>query len=775
MAAAPPKYLGQRIRRREDPRLITGTSTYVDDLNLPGTLYLAILRSPHAHARIRGINTEQARALPGVMAIVTAADIASAFSGPLPLEVDMSLFPGANTPERWPLASDKVRYVGDPVVAVAATERYLAEDALALIEVDWEPLPAVTNPEQALQAGAPLLFEQFGTNQATHSYQSSGDEALALAFAEADRVVKLRLVNQRLFPVAMEPRGAAAEYRAGTGELTVWASTQVPHGIKTKLSALLGLPENQMRVIAPEVGGAFGNKVDVAPEEALTAVLAMRTGRPIKWIESRRENFAAAMHGRDQIDYVEGAVKNDGTITGLKVRAIADLGAYYQYVTPLIASLTGVVLPGPYLVPNISFELTQAFTTKTPIGAYRGAGRPEATYLIECLVEKVADELGLDSAEVRRKNFIPPDAFPYKTPLGTSYDSGNYVPALDKALALADYPRLRQQQAEALKQGKLLGIGLSAYLEICGFGPWESGTVRVEPGGQVTVHTGTSPHGQGGETTMAQIVADDLGVPPEQIVVHHGDTARTQTGIGTFGSRSVAVGGSAVKMAALQVKEKAIRIAAHLIEASPDDVDLQVDGSWGVQGAPERAVSLPQIAAAAYGGNVPASDEPGLEATRFFKPEDSTYPFGVHIAVVAIDPETGKVELQRYIAVDDVGTVINPMLLDGQRHGGIAQGVGQALWEEVVYDEDGQLVTGSLMDYALPTASHLPNYELDGTVTLSPRNPLGAKGVGEAGTIGSTPAVRNAVLDALSQLGIKDLDIPCTAPRVWRLIQEAKG
>jgi carbon-monoxide dehydrogenase large subunit len=765
--------MGQPIRRREDPRLITGTSTYVDDLQLSGALYLTLLRSPYGHARVKAINVERARGRPDVLDVITRDDLPGALTGPMPLEVDMRMFQQANTPERWPLAGDEVRFVGEPVAALVATDRYAAKDALDDIEIEYEPLAVVSDPERALAEGAPLLYEELGSNLATSGEQKGGE--LDAAFAEADRTVSLRLVNQRVFPTAMEPRCAAAEYQRGTGTLTLWASTQVPHALRTKLSQLLGLPENQTRVIAPEVGGGFGNKIDCAPEEVLTALLAMRTGRPVKWIEERRENFQAAKQGRDQIDYLEAAVKRDGTISGLKVRAVADLGACYQFDSPLIAMLTPMVLPGPYKIPAISFELTQVFTNKAPIGAYRGAGRPEATYLIECLMEKVADELDLDPAEVRRKNFIPADAFPYKTPLGTSYDSGNYERALDRVLEMANYRQLRREQAEARKQGRLMGIGLSAYLEICGFGPWESATVRVEASGKVSAYTGTSPHGQGSETAMAQIVADQLGTRPEEIVVHHGDTAITPTGIGTMGSRSAAVGGSAMLLAAQEVRAKALRIAAHLMEASPADVTLE-DGRWTVQGAPQRSVGLAEIAAAAYAGNIPQGDEPGLESTRFFNqpPGQETFPFGVHLAVVEVDPDTGRVSLVRYVAVDDVGPVINPMLVDGQRHGGIAQGMAQALLEQVVYDESGQLVSGSLMDYALPTAHMLPNYELERTETPSPRNPLGVKGIGEAGTIGSTPAVRNAVLDALSALGIRDLDMPCTAPRVWRMIQDAK-
>jgi carbon-monoxide dehydrogenase large subunit len=585
-------------------------------------------------------------------------------------------------------------------------------------------------------------------------------------------------VNQRVLAVAMEPRGCVVEWRAARpgdqGELTIWSSTQIPHALRTKLAALLGLPENKVRAIAPEVGGGFGNKVDVSPEEALAAIMAMRLGRPVNWVESRSENFQAALHGRGQVDYVEAAVKSDGRVLGLKVRAICDIGGYYQYLSPVMGMLTGLMLPGNYDVKNVSFELQGVLTNKTPVGAYRGAGRPEATYLLECTMDKVAHTLGLDPAEVRRINFIKKDQFPYKTPFGANYDTGDYEKALDRALEVSGYRQLRAEQQAARERGELMGIGLASYVEICGFGPWESATVRVEASGKVMVHTGTSPHGQGTETSMAQIVADSLGVGMDDIVVLHGDTALTQTGVGTFGSRSAAVGGGAMAMAVDQVQQKSVRIAAHLLEASADDVELG-DGKWAVKGAADKAVTLGQIAAAAYGGNVPAGDEPGLEATRFFKPADSVFPFGVHIAVVNVDRDTGRVSLRRFVAVDDVGNVINPLLLDGQRHGGIVQGVAQALCEEVVYDEDGQLITGTLGDYALPTAHILPMFELDRTVTLTDRNPLGVKGVGEAGTIGSTPALRSAVLDALQPLGITDFDMPATSVRVWKAIQSANG
>jgi carbon-monoxide dehydrogenase large subunit len=576
----------------------------------------------------------------------------------------------------------------------------------------------------------------------------------------------------------METRGCLADWRPGRagdagdpGELTLWTSTQIPHGVKTKLSVLLGLPENKVRVIAPEVGGGFGNKVDVSPEEALTAIASMSTGRPVKWIETRSENFQAAMHGRGQIDIIEAAAKRDGRITGLKVTAICDIGGYYQYVSPLMGMLTGLMLPGPYDIENISYELKGALTNKTPVGAYRGAGRPEATYLLECAIDKVAHELDLDPAEVRRVNFIPPDKFPYKTPFGANYDTGEYEKALDKALEVSDYRQLRQEQKEARDEGRIMGVGVGAYVEICGFGPWESATVRVEATGKVTVHTGTSPHGQGTETSMAQIVGDALGVAMEDIVVLHGDTAQTQTGVGTFGSRSAAVGGGAMSIAVEQVQTKAKKIAAEALEVSFDDIEVE-QGGFGVRGTPDKSITLAQIAGRAYGGAVPEGEEPGLEATRFFKPADSVFPFGVHIAVVEIDRDTGRVDLKKFVAVDDVGNVINPLVLDGQRHGGIVQGVAQALCEEVVYDDEGQLLTGTLSDYAIPTAHMMPMFDLDRTVTTTDRNPLGVKGVGEAGTIGSTPTLRNAVLDALLPLGVTDLDMPASSQRIWRLINK---
>ena len=575
-----------------------------------------------------------------------------------------------------------------PLVALVAETRAQAQDAIDLLEIDYEPLPAVSDPEAALETGAPLLYEEFGTNLAHRLERSGGD--VAAAFARDDvTVVSERILNPRVLPTPMEVRGAAASLDPGTAGLTFWASTQFPHSMRTKLADALGLAETHVRVIAPDVGGGFGAKIEFGTEDVLTAWLAMNLRRPVRWVEERRENFLAMVHGRGQVDYVQAAVTRDGEIVGLKVRAIADLGGKYQFTTPGIATLTPVVLPGPYRTENIEFTLEGVFTNKTPVGAYRGAGRPEATFLVERIVDIIARELQLDPTEVRRKNFIPTDAFPYKTPMGASYDTGNYAPALDKLLRMADYAGLRARQAAARNDTSqpLIGIGLSGYLEICAFGPWESATVRVEPTGKVTVLAGTSPHGQGHVTPFRQIVSDQLGVPLEDISVRFNDTSIVPTGVGTFGSRSAAIGGSAVLGASEKVRDKVARIAAAELEASVDDVEIEF-GRIGVKGVPDRSTTLAVVAARAYSGRVPDGDEPGLEAGRFFKPEGETFPFGVHLAVVEIDRETGKVRITRYLAVDDCGRVLNPMIVDGQRHGGIAQGVGQALLEEVHYDAD---------------------------------------------------------------------------------------
>jgi aerobic carbon-monoxide dehydrogenase large subunit len=765
-----PHMLGLPIKRGEDPRLVSGSGAYLEDLVLPGLVHLVFARSPHAHARITSINIDAAKAMPGVLTILRGSDVDALLDRDLP--GDWPAFEENHPPPNKILARDKVRYVGDAVAAVVATSRAEAFDAVDAIEIDYEPLPAVSDPETALASDAPLLYEEFGTNLAHRMTKRGGD--VDAAFARSDvKIVKGRFDNPRVLPVPMETRGAAASFDQGTSELTFWASTQFPHTVRTKLAQMLDLPEPSVRVIAPDVGGGFGAKIEFTTEEILTALLAIRLRRPVRWVELRRENFLSMIHGRGQTDYVEAAVTPDGEIVGLKVHAIADLGGKYTFNTPGIATLTPLVLPGPYRTPNIEFVLDGVYTNKVPVGAYRGAGRPEATYLVERIVDVVADELGMDAAEVRRKNFIASDEFPYKTPLGTSYDTGDYAPALQKLLDMAGYDELRRQQAARRDDPTkpLIGIGISGYLEICAFGPWESATVRVEPTGKITLLAGTSPHGQGHVTPFRQIVADQLGVPLEDIRVLFNDTARVATGVGTFGSRSAAVGGSAVLGASERVREKVIRIAADALEASASDVEIS-QGRIGVRGVPDRSTTLDAIAARAYSGRVPEGDEPGLEANRFFKPDGETFPFGMHLAVVEIDRDTGKVNLVRYLAVDDCGRVLNPMMVDGQRHGGIAQGVGQALFEEARYDESGQLTTSTLGDYPLPRATDFPEFELDRTVTPTPRNPLGAKGIGEAGTIGSTPAIVNAVVDALSHLGVNHVDMPTRPERVWRILAD---
>lgn len=776
-----PKMVGSRIKRREDPRLITGQATYTDDLQLPGMLYMSVLRSMYAHAKINSIDVSKAKALPGVVAVYTGADVAGQ-TGPVPCVAET---PGMKLPHHPLLAEGKVRYVGEPIAVVVADSRYVARDATDLIEVDCDPLDAVVDPEKAVGADAALLYEDFGDNIAFRT--EVPNPAVDQALKEADVVVKLRIVQQRVAPMAMEPRATVAQWDRGNKQLTVWSATQIPHLLRTQIAEALRLPENHVRVIAPEVGGGFGAKLNVYREELLVPYLSMKLGRPVKWTQARREDFAATIHGRGQVQYVEVAAKKDGTVTGMKAKMFLDLGAYFQFFTPMIPSFTGLLMHGAYKVPAISFEQIAVFTNKMATDAYRGAGRPEAAFMAERVMDAVAAELKLDPVEVRRKNFIPKDAFPYPTPAGLMYDSGNYEGALDKALHLVDYAALRKEQAELRKQGRYLGIGLSSYIEICGLGPsvllppklkaggWESCTVRVDPSGKVTVLTGISPHGQGQETSFAQMVADDLGVNFEEVVVLHGDTALIQYGIGTFGSRGMALGGTSLKMSLDKVKAKARTIASHMMEAPPESLEFG-DGKVFLKSDPTKFILFQQVVEAAYGfkAGVP-NIEPGLEATSFYEPSNCLFPFGTHIAVVEVDPDTGDIQFRRYIAVDDCGNIINPMLVEGQVHGGIAQGVAQALYEEIVYDENGQLLSGSLMDYAVPRASMMPWMELDNTVTPSPVNPLGVKGVGEAGTIGSTPAVVNAVIDALAPFGVKQLDMPLRPEKVWRAIQEAKG
>jgi aerobic carbon-monoxide dehydrogenase large subunit len=770
--------LGSPIKRREDPRLITGQATYVDDIKLLGMLHMAVLRSPYGHARINGINTDAARDYPGVVAVYTAEDLKGAV-GNVAIAVPLGKI-AEGMGNRGALAEGKVRFYGDPVAVVIADDRYTARDARDLIEVDYEPLPAAIDLEKAMQPDAPILYEEFGTNVAfsMHPPTDEIDKVFEQTLAGGGVVVKQRMVNQRLAPVPIETRGVVAEYRKSDKTLTVWSSSQIPHLLRNILAALVGLPQHQVRVIVPEVGGGFGCKLNIYPEEMVAAFATMKLGHPVKWIEDRSENLAATIHGRDQLDYIEAAANTDGKITGLKIRAISDLGAYCQIFTDVIMIAFGFpVSCGAYDIPVMHISGDIVFTNKAPTDAYRGAGRPEATYIAERAIDLVARELGKDPAEVRRTNFIQPDQFPYKSAAGAVYDTGDYEIALDKALKVADYQSLRAEQARKRAEGKLMGIGLSSYIEICGFGPkgtapvglYESARVRVEQSGTVMVYTGSSPHGQGEETTFAQIVAEEFSIPIESVLILHGDTDSTPEGRGTYGSRTTAVGGSAVYNAVQRLKEKMKQIASHMLEASASDVTLE-DGKFSVAGSPQKSVTFIEVAAAANLSNTLAPGiEPGLEATVFFEPEACVFPFGTHLCVVEIDKDTGNAEITRFIAVDDCGRQLNPMLVEGQVHGGIAQGVGQALIEGVVYGDDGQLLTATLTDYAMPIASELPHFETDSTVTLTPVNPLGVKGVGEAGTIGSTPAVSNAIADAL---GIAHLDMPYTPEKLWRVIHQ---
>jgi len=771
--------VGARVKRTEDPRLITGGATYTDDVRLIDALYGAVARSPIAHGRIKSIDTSKAEKVPGVVAVYTAKTIGD-FAAPLPNGWNLT---GVRATRRYPLAVDKVRMVGDPIAWVVAESRYAARDGADLVEADYEELPAVVDVEGALKSST-AIWENAPDNMA-YRIEVGDKAATDQAFAGAHKTVSLRIVNQRLVPNPMETRGIVAKWDAGPQQLTVWASSQIPHLLRTNLAAVLALPEHKVRVIVPEVGGGFGCKLNVYGEDILACRTAMLHNQPVKWIEDRRESYFSTIHGRGQVDYVDLAVDQNGKILGLKSRILADLGSYAQINTEAIPTLSNLMLSGCYDIPAIHGELIAVYTTTTPTDAYRGAGRPEAIHLVERIMDTAARELGIDPAEFRRRNFISPDKFPFSSKTGVIYDSGNYEPALDKALQMADYQGLRREQERLRREGKkLLGIGLSTYVEICGIGPsaamggigWESGTVRFEPSGKVTILTGSSPHGQGQETSFAQIAADELGVPMEDITVLHGDTAVVQYGIGTFGSRATVVGGAALLRAIGRVKEKARRVAAHLLEASVDDI-VYDQGRLQVRGVPGRAVTIQEVAMTAYlqVHKLPQEIEPGLEATAAYEPTNFTWPFGTHIAVVEIEVETGKVELRRFVGVDDCGRIINPLLVAGQVHGGVVQGIGQALFEGAQYDDNGQLVTGTLMDYAMPIASELCTFECDHTETVSPHNPLGVKGIGEAGTIGSTPAVANAVVDALAHLGVKDIDMPITAEKIWQIINKGSG
>jgi aerobic carbon-monoxide dehydrogenase large subunit len=789
---APEKLVGKPIRRREDPKLMTGDGNFLDDIRLPGMAYAAILRSPVAHGRIKSIDTSRAKSMPGVIGVFTGEDLADV--NPLPCAWQAA---GVENNVATPrlLALGEVRQVGDPVAVVVAESVYQANDAVEAIDVDFEELGVVVDSREAIKDGAPQLHENAPNNIVMHWTCGADAETVDNALADAEVRVSQSLFNQRLIPTAMEPRGSIGVYDPGTEEYTLWATSQAPHVHKLVVAAfVLNIPEQKFRVIAPDVGGGFGSKIFVYFDMPLVLWLSKQLGRPVKYFEDRSENYLHTTHGRDHHTDIEIGATKDGKITALKVSTLANLGAYLSTVAPGIpTTLYGRMVAGCYKIPNIHVDVKGVYTNTAMVDAYRGAGRPEATFVIERACDLVADATGLDPAEVRRHNFIQPEDFPYDTGIGMlPYDSGNYVPALDKALQHAGYQNLLQDQAQRRGDGssKLLGVGISSYVEVCGIAPskwiglsgegwgaglWESAEVRVYLTGKVTVTSGSLPHGQGHETTFAQLVADQLGVPYDDIEIEHSDTKGTPFGFGSYGSRSLAVGGTAIYKSVQKVVEKAKLLAAHMLEAAPEDIVYENGKAW-VKGSPEAAKTIQDIALQAHVAyDLPAGMEPGLEAVTYYDPPNCTFPFGTHVCVVEVDRDTGQVEIVKYVAVDDVGNVINPLIVAGQLHGGIAQGIAQAMYEGATYADNGELITATMNDYAIPKASMLPTYELGHTVTTTDVNPMGAKGAGEAGTIGSTPAVANAVVDALSHLGVKHLDMPYTPERVWRAMQNGNA
>ena len=784
--------IGQSVKRVEDRRFVTGYGRYTDDISLPRMTYATLVRSPHAHALIRDVDVSAAQSSPGVVATFVGKDLEAAGVGGLPCgwQVDFKNGEQMKEPPHPVLAVDKVRHVGDPVAIVIAETRDQARDAAELVTVDYEVLDAVVHPVRATGEGAPQLFDDVPGNIPFDwelGDKASTDEALA----GADHVTTLDFVNQRLIPNAIEPRCAIGDYDASRDHYTLYTTSQNPHVIRLLLCAfVLGLPEHKVRVVSPDVGGGFGSKIFHYAEEVLAVWCSARINRPVKWTADRSESFITDAHGRDHVTRAEMGFDGEGRIVGLRVETYANMGAYFSTFAPCIPTyLYGTLLQGLYTTPAVHVGVTAVFTNTTPVDALRGAGRPEATYLLERLLDTAAHELGEDPAALRFKNFIP--AFDgveepgYETQVALVYDSGDYETSLKRALEMAAYDDMRKDQEKARGEGRLVGIGLSTYIEACGIAPsavvgslgaraglYESAGVRVQPTGKVSVFVGSHSHGQGHETTFAQLVADQLGIPMDDVEIIHGDTESVPFGMGTYGSRSLAVGGVAITKSVDKVKEKGARIAAHLLEAAEEDLEY-AGGQWTVKGT-DRSIGFGDVALTAYvPHNYPEGLEPGLEFTSFYDPANFTFPYGAHIAMVEVDPETGKIDLKRYVACDDVGNVVNPMIVDGQVHGGVTHGVGQAMLEGAIYDEDGQLLNGSYMDYALPRADDLPSFELDRTVTPCPHNPLGVKGAGETGTIGSTPAVVNAVVDALWHLGVRDLEMPLTPQRVWQAMQQA--
>jgi carbon-monoxide dehydrogenase large subunit len=759
------RQVGKPLKREADKLLVAGRGRFVDDIRLPGTLHVAFVRSPWAHAELVSIDVSAARAAAGVVAVVTGHDVGE-WMKPSVIQ-EPALLPGRRL-LRHSLTPDRVRFAGDAVAAVIAESAAAAHDAAELVEVEYRELPAVTTAQAALEPEAPILHEGWDSNLAYHMHAGDGDVTAALE-AAAHRV-RLRLVVPRVASMYIEPKAVLASYDPLEGRMTVWASSQTPHGMRTQIATALDMPEHDIRVIAPDVGGAFGTKGRHAPDYLFVAAAARRLGQPVTWVETRSEYFRISNQGRDQVQEVEAAVTEDGTITGLRVQVWVNCGAYNASTH---GQRTLIMSGGAYRIPNLTTDVYGVMTNTTPTGPYRGAGRPEAAYMVERLIEEIARVTGIDALKLRRRNFIPPEAFPYKAPTGVTYDSGDYERTLNVALERLDVAAAQEQVAALRAQGLLAGIGVAVFVEPSG-GGWDSAEVRISPTGSVSVMLGVSPHGQGTDVGIAQLVADELGLTVDRIRIIASDTDVTPQGIGTFGSRSMAVGGGAAVTASRNVAAKVRQIAGAILEVAADDIEL-IDGSARVVGSPDRAVPLSRIAAAAHGmGSVPGGVSPGLNDTSFFESHGNQFPFGVHIAVVSIDPETGQVQVERFIGVDDCGTVINPLMVEGQVHGGLAQGFGQALWEEVIFDENGQIITGSLIDYAVPHAEQLPTFELDHTETPSPWTPHGAKGVGEAGTTGAPPAIVNAALDALRPLGVTHIDMPLTSEKVWRATREAR-
>ena len=772
------KMIGASIKRKEDPRLITGQGKFTDDVYPRGAVHMAVLRSPHAHARILNIDASKAKAHPGVVAVITGEELNARCLSTFRL---FGVREGMNARSRWPMAGDVARYLGEPVAAVVATSVGAAWDATELIDVSYEPLPVVVDMEQGMQGDSPLVHPDLGTNIAVHFSNEAGD--VTTAFQESHGVVKVRLIEPRLVPNSMEGRAVVANYDRGTDNLEIWVSTQSPHFERDNVATMLGIPHSRVRIYSQDVGGGFGAKVDTYSETIIVSVLSKDVGRPVKWVEQRREHFTTTVHGRGEIQYVEGAYDQTGLLTGLKVDYYTDMGSYCRGPShSVVGGLTPLGIQGPYQVRNVAWNSYGIYTNKVPVGPYRGYGQHASSYVAERVMDLIAGELALDPAEVRRRNLIPSHALPYRAPTGLTYDSGDYHATFAKALSVADYDGLRARQRQARERGELLGIGLATTVDASGFGPgggltprpsYESASLRVETTGKMTVSTGSSPHGQGLETSFAQIVADEMEVPVSDVQVIWGDTHVVPPGVGTFASRSLVVGGTALLNASREVKQRAFDIAAELLRTDPEHVSLE-NGAFVAEDIQGREVTWADIGAHAYGVRTSASNiERGLEATNYWEPPGYTFPFCANVAVVSIDPGTGRVALEQYVAVDDCGVVVNPMIVEGQVHGGLAQGIGPALMEEALWDQQGQMLTGTFLDYAMPTAEDLPSFILDSTVSPSPHNPIGAKGMGESPTISSAATIMNAVADALSPLGVTDITMPTKDEKIWREIKKA--